>query len=441
MQQYGNLKAKPIKLLGVLRMSQKLLNVFSKKFAAAAMIGSLVVSGALAGCSSESGSSSEEGQKTITVWGMGEEAKALPKIADEFEKENPEINVKVQALPWDQAHDKLLTAVASKKGPDVVQMGTTWIPEFASANALLDLTEDAEKFPELGADNFFEGSVETTKYEDKVVGVPWYVDTRVLFYRTDLLEEAGYKEAPKTWDELKDAAKKLSDRGDDKYGISIDTNEQSLSFMLARQNGSPLIEGNQAHFNEPEFVEAVEYLDGFFKDGSAPVDLGLDIVQAFRGDGILPMFISGPWMVKLINDQAPELEGKWATAVLPAKETNTSTLGGSNLSVFEHTKNKEEALKFLAYMSKPETQVKWLEMTNSLPASKEAWNDDQLQQNEYYKVFGEQLENAQPMPVIKPFEKIAQDFLKRFEKIYRGGADVQEEMDAFDKESEEILSK
>lgn len=422
-------------------MSKKMFTLLNKKMAAAVMVGSLVVSGALVGCSSDSNSSEKDGKKTVTVWGMGEEAKTLPKIAEEFEKENPEIDVKVQAIPWDQAHDKLLTAVASKKGPDVVQMGTTWIPEFASANALLDLTEYTEEYPELAADNFFEGSVETTKYEDKVVGVPWYVDTRVLYYRTDLLEAAGFKEAPKTWDELSEAAKKLKERGDDKYGISIDTNEQSLAFMFARQNGSKLIEGNKAQFNEPEFVEAVEYLNGFFKDGSAPVDLGLDIIQAFKGDGILPMFISGPWMVKLINDQAPELEGKWATAVLPAKETNTSTLGGSDLSVFQHTKNKDEALKFLAYMSKAETQVKWLEMTNSLPANKEAWNDKQLQENQYYKVFGEQLENAQPMPVIKPFEKIAQTFLSRFEKIYRGEADVQKEMDAFDQEAEEILAK
>ncbi|MDQ0412273.1 MULTISPECIES: sugar ABC transporter substrate-binding protein [Mesobacillus] len=422
-------------------MNRKMLNVFSKKFAAAAMVGTLVVSGALAGCSSSDTGSEKDGKKVVNVWGMGEEAKTLPKMAEEFEKENPDIDVKVQAIPWDQAHDKLLTAVASKQGPDVVQMGTSWIPEFASANALMDLTEYTNQYPELAADNFFEGSVETTKYDDKVVGVPWYVDTRVLYYRTDLLEEVGYKEAPKTWDELRDAAKKLNDRGDDKYGISIDTNEQSLSFMLARQNGSKLIEGNKAYFNEPEFVEAVEYMNSFFKDGSAPVDLGLDIIQAFKGEGILPMFISGPWMVKLINDQAPEIEGKWATAVLPAKDTNTSILGGSDLSVFQYTKNKEEALKFLAYMSKPETQIKWLELTNTLPANKEAWNDKQLQENQYYKVFGDQLENAQPMPVIKPFEKIAQDFLTRFEKIYRGGADIQEEMDAFDKEAEELLAK
>ncbi|PLR77044.1 ABC transporter substrate-binding protein [Bacillus sp. V3-13] len=413
-----------------------------KKIITAAILGSVVISGALAGCSSDSASSGDKEKTTINVWGMGEEAKSLPKIADQFEKENPDIEVKVQAIPWDQAHNKLLTAVASKKGPDVLQMGTSWIPEFASAGALLDLTPHLEEYPEFAADNFYEGSIETTKFEDKVVGVPWYVDTRVLYYRKDLLEEAGYSEAPKTWDELRAAAKKLSERGDNKYGISIDAKEQSLAFMFARQNGSQLIDGNKPLFNEAPFVESVEYLNGFFEDGSAPVDdIGLDIIQAFKGDGILPMFISGPWMVKLINDQAPELEGKWATAVLPAKENNTSMLGGSDLSVFEYTKNKDASLKFLAYMSKPETQVKWLEITNSLPANKEAWNSEVLEGNEYYKVFGEQLENAQPMPVIASFEKIAQTFLSSFEKIYRGGADVQKEMDDFNKKAEELLTE
>jgi multiple sugar transport system substrate-binding protein len=414
---------------------------FRKKLLTAAILGTVVTSSALSGCSSDS-SSGKDGKTTINVWGMGEEAKSLPKIADEFEKANPDIDVKVQAIPWDKAHDKLLTAVASKKGPDVIQMGTTWIPEFASANALLDLTPHLEKYPELGADNFYEGSVETTKLDGKVVGVPWYVDTRVLFYRTDLLKKAGYDEAPKTWDELRDAAKKLSERGDKKYGISIDAKEQSLAFMFARQNGSQLIDGTKPMFNEQPFVDAVNYLNGFFKDGSAPVDdIGLDIVQGFRGEGILPMFISGPWMVKIINEQAPDIKGKWATAVLPAKESNTSTLGGSDLSVFQYTKNKDASLKFLAYMSKPETQVKWLETTNSLPASKEAWTNKALEEDEFYKVFGQQLQNAKPMPVIQSFEKVAQTFLSSFEQVYRGGKDVQKEMDSFNKKAEEIISE
>ncbi|XJZ27750.1 sugar ABC transporter substrate-binding protein [Bacillota bacterium Lsc_1132] len=416
----------------------------SKKVATAALFGSLVVSGALAGCSSNSSTSStnKESKTTITVWGMGEEAKSLPKIAQAFEKENPNIDVQIQALPWDKAHDKLLTAVASKQGPDVVQMGTTWIPEFGSANALMDLSSVADKYPEIAANNFYDGSVETTKYDNKVVGVPWYIDTRVLYYRTDLLKQVGYDHAPKTWDELRDAAKKLRARGGNNYGISIDTNEQSLAFMFARQNGSKLLDGNKPLFNQKEFVDAVKYMDNFFKDDSAPKnDLGVDIISAFKGNGMIPMFISGPWMVKLINDQAPDIKGNWATAVLPAKENNISALGGSDLSIFQFTKHKDAALKFVAYMSKPETQLEWMKLVNALPANKKAWEDPSLQNDPMLKVFGEQMKNAQPMPGITKFENIAQTFLKSNEQIFRGGADVQKTMDDFNKKAEEILNK
>lgn len=387
------------------------------------------------------GGNNGDDQVEISVWGMGEEAKSLPKIAEKFEEDNPNIKVKVQAIPWDQAHDKLLTAVASKSGPDVVQMGTTWIPEFAEAGALMDLKPHFKDYQELDPANFAEGSVETAKYEDKIVSVPWYIDTRVLYYRTDLLAEVGYKEAPKTWEELSDAAKKLSDRGDNMYGISIDPKEQSLAFMFARQNGSKLFdEKGQPLFDQPEFVEAVEYLNSFYENGSTPVDLGLDITQTFIGEGITPMFISGPWMVKMINDIAPELKGKWSTAVLPAgRENNQSILGGSNLSVFNYSKNQDAALKFLAYMSKPETQLEWMELTNSLPATNEAWKNEQLANNELYSTFGEQLQNARSMPTIPEFEKIAQTFLSSFERIYRGQVEVKEELKSFNEQANNIL--
>ncbi|MDN4525827.1 sugar ABC transporter substrate-binding protein [Fictibacillus fluitans] len=411
----------------------------NKKMIVGSLAGTLLLTGALTGCSS---GSSNSDKTVINVWGMGEEAKSLPKIAEAFEKENPKIDVKVQAIPWETAHDKLLTAVAAKKGPDVVQMGTTWIPEFGSAKALLDLKPYMKKYPELDPSNYYEGSVETTKYKDQTVGVPWYIDTRVLFYRTDLLKKAGYSEAPKTWEELSAAAKKLADRGDNKYGISLDTKEQSLGFMFARQNGAELLDSQgKPHFNDPKFVEAVDYLNSFFKNGSAPKDSGIDIVQGFRGEGMLPMFISGPWMVKLINDQAPDLKGKWATAVLPKKENNLSSLGGSNLSVFKYTKQKDASLKFLSFMSKPETQLKWMKMTNSLPSAKKAWEDKSLKENKFYTTFGEQMKDSKPMPVIKQWEPIAQAYLSSFEKIYRGKTTAKKEMDVFNKKSEELLNK
>jgi multiple sugar transport system substrate-binding protein len=422
-----------------------------KKMLSAVLASSVLLVGALTGCSSSSDTTSSpaadgavKGSKvTLNVWGMGDEAKSLPKMVDGFKKLNPNINVKIQAIPWSAAHDKMLTAVASKKGPDVVQMGTTWIPEFGSAGALMDLTPYLDQYPELKADNFFTGSLETTKYDNKTVGVPWYIDTRVLYYRTDLLASVGYKEAPKTWEELSDAAQKLSKRGKGKYGIALDAKEQTLSFMFARQNGSKLLDDkNKPLFNQPEFVDAIKYLNSFYANGSAPKeDLGLDPVQAFKGDAILPMFISGPWMVKPINDQAPELKGKWATAVLPKKLNNVSNLGGSNWSVFQYTKQKDAAMKFIAYMSKSETQIEWMKVANAMPAAKAAWNDPFLKGDSNLKVFGEQMNNAQSMPLLKPWEELSQSYLTTYEKIYRGGADVQKSLDDFNKKAEVILNK
>lgn len=94
-----------------------------------------LLAGVLAGCSSSDSNADQDGITTLTVWGMGAEAKALPEMAAQFEQENPDIRVEVQALPWANAHDKLLTAVGSKSGPDIVQMGTSWVPEFAHAGS------------------------------------------------------------------------------------------------------------------------------------------------------------------------------------------------------------------------------------------------------------------------------------------------------------------
>ena len=171
-----------------------------KKLGLALAVSALSVS-TLAACSSGSG----EDDKTLTVWAMGEEGKALPKLVKEYEKANKGVKVKVQAIPWDTAHDKLLTAVASKNGPDVVQMGTSWMPEFVEAGALSDMKKYVEKYPSLAKDNFYEGSYETVELKDGVYGAPWYTDTRVLYYRKDALSDVGYEKAPETWEELEDA--------------------------------------------------------------------------------------------------------------------------------------------------------------------------------------------------------------------------------------------
>ena len=410
-----------------------------KKFSLGVAL-TLATTSLLVGCGNNStNEASSNGKTVLKIWGMGEEGKLLSKIESDFETKYPDIDMQVQALPWDQAHDKLLMAVASGDGPDVVQMGTSWIPEFADAGALMDFTPYLEQYPNLAQDKYFPGSIEAGTYDNKYVGVPWYIDTRVLYYRTDLLAEVGFEDGPNTWEEMKEASDKLAARGEGMYGVSLDPKDQFFAITYGWQNGAQILDGNTPMFTQPEFIEAVEYINSFFVDGAAPILSDLDINQAFK-EGITPMFISGPWMVPLLKQNVPEIDGKWAVRTLPAKKTNTSFVGGANFTVFESSKNKEAALKFIDYMSDVETQMKWMEISSSLPSRTEAWENEKLKNDTFYSVFGEQMQNAKPSPVHVKWETIAQELNATLEKINVGGADINQELEALNKKATEIMN-
>lgn len=400
----------------------------------------VILSSVLAGCSNNSSSSGGD-ENTVTVWAMGEEGKKLQDFSKRFEEEHSDMTVDVQAIPWDTAHDKLLTAVASGNGPDVVQLGTTWVPEFAEAGALKDLSEHMGDYETFAKENYFDGSVTTMEHGDQVVGIPWYVDTRVMYYRTDLLQEVGYEEAPKTWDDMKDAATQLSDRGEDAYGLDIDRNDQITPFIFAWQNGYEAnLEEKELNFDTPEFKESIEYYTSYFEEGLSQKQQGKDITEAFK-EGSKPMFFSGPWMINIINDQAPDLEGKWATAVMPEKESNTSSMGGSVLSVFDSSDNVEGALKYISFMTDVDTQLDWLDVSNTLPSRTEAWEDPVMKEDPMYATFGTQLEDAKPGLQIEQFERIAQELLSSIERITEGGADVDQELEEFNQKAQSFIEE
>lgn len=391
----------------------------------------------LTGCGGSGNSSKSGDNKVLKVWFMGTSETVTP-ITKMYEEKNPGVKVEVQAIPWDSAHNKLLTAVASQNGPDVIQMGSTWIPEFASAGALLDLAPYIDKYPNLKPENFFNSAIDSYKYEGKTVSIPWYVETRALFYRTDVLASVGYPEGPKTWDELKSAGKKLAAKGKGHYAMPIDAKDQIYTAMFAWQNGSDLVDKDrQPQFNQPPYVEAVNYLKSFYDEGLTPKGTDLDTVVAFK-DGTLPMFISGPWMMQTIKDKDPEINGKWTVTTLPKKITNTSAIGGAGLSIFKYSKNPEEAAKFISFMSDKDAQLKYFDTSNSMPALKSAWSDQRLS-DPMIQAFGKQLENSRPAPQIKEWEAISQAAIASFEQITIGGADTQTELDKLNDKAKELL--
>ena len=117
----------------------------------------------------------------------------------EFERSNPGIRVKVQQLPWTAAHEKLLTAFAGDVTPDICQLGNTWVPELVALDALVPLDRYVASPPIVDAADYFAGIWETNRIGGRLYGVPWYVDTRLVFYRRDLLSDAGFSAPPQSW--------------------------------------------------------------------------------------------------------------------------------------------------------------------------------------------------------------------------------------------------
>ncbi|WP_298785435.1 sugar ABC transporter substrate-binding protein [uncultured Marinococcus sp.] len=392
----------------------------------------------LAACSSGGGSGgNESSDDTITVWTMTD---GLDEFVQEYEDESG-TTVEVQAIPWENAHDKIVTAVASGDGPDVLQVGTTWVAEFADAGTFKDLSDYTDEYDNLSSDNFYDTAVETTKYEDQTIGVPWYVDTRALFYRTDILEDAGYPDGPKTWDDMVDASEQLTARGDDQYAIDLLADDPQFPFVMAWEQGWDYdLDKGAENFDDPAFQEAIELHHTFYDEGYSQLGEGKEFFQAFA-DGSKPMFISGPWDIQTIEERTPEIEGDWDVTLMPEAETNDSMMGGAHWTVFNNSEKTEEALDFINWMSAPETQVKWYEDHSELPANLEAWEDPVLKDDDKISTFGEQLEHTKPLPLVPEYEQMGQELLSTLEQINRNDADIDKSLDEYQQEVSRILGE
>ena len=367
---------------------------------------------------SNTSNNQSSGPATLTVWAMGDEGDKLGNsdILQQFQKDNPDITVNVTAIPWSVAHDKLITAVAGKQTPDITQLGSTWAGEFSKLNALDDVPNSIK------GDQFYEGATAAGSFNNKLVGVPWYVDTRVLYYRTDLAQKAGMASAPQTWDDLNQLAMGYHNAGS-RYGIALSSNNWQEYAPFLYSAGGDIMSGGKFTLDSPEAVRALNEYVTFFKQNLTPQSQpqGFDVAQSFVS-GDTPMFFSGPWHRSLINKAAPDLEGKWATARVPKDKSSTSFVGGAELAVFKNGQHKDAAWKFVNYMVQPSTQVAWYKAINDLPAVKSAWSDPSIANEPSLKVFGDQLNDAKAPPSIPQWEEIAKQIDNWLEKACLGQA-------------------
>jgi multiple sugar transport system substrate-binding protein len=361
---------------------------------------------------------------TLTVWAMGAEGEKLPDLVKEFEAANPGAKVNVTAIPWDSAHDKFTTAITAGTTPDAAMVGTTWMGEFAGMDAL-DPTP-----PSIDKSQFFEGAQKTTEVNGTSFGVPWYVETRLVFYRTDLAKKAGADSVPTDWDGFKAMAKAMQDKAGAKWGIGLQAGGQGSWQTLmpfAWSNGADLTKdgGKGYNFDSPQLLEATKYYQSFFTEGiSDKAAPATPTTEPDFASGKVPMFISGPWMMSAVEKVGGAgFKDKYDVAKIPAKTESSSFVGGSDFVVFKKSKNRDSAWKLVQWLMDPKIQVKWYQSSTDLPSVQSAWRDPALSADQKLAKFGDQLKTAKAPPSFPSWEQVITSLDTELEKVTKQGAD------------------
>ncbi|NOT33450.1 MAG: sugar ABC transporter substrate-binding protein [Candidatus Eisenbacteria bacterium] len=387
-------------------------------------------------------------QVTLRFWAMGREGEVVEELVRDFELENPGVRVEVQQIPWSAAHEKLLTAQVGGSAPDLSQLGNTWIAEFVALRALRPLDGFVDTSSTVSARGFFAGSWDGNVVDGQVYGLPWYVDTRVLFYRRDLLAQAGYREMPTTWAEWRRAMEAIKRVvGPERFAIFLPVNEWNPPMILGLQAGSPILRDNATRgaFSQPEFAGAFTFFVDLFKSHLAPPLSNSEIANMYQEfeRGYFAMVITGPWNLGEFRRRlSPAAQSQWTTAPLPGPDgPGLSMAGGSSLVMFRGTRHPEEAWKLMEFLSRPDQQVRFYELTGDLPARVEAWRDSALTRDPATAAFGRQMERVAPWPKVPEWEPIAIRLQDWAERAVRGSVAPDVALRSLDREVDRMLEK
>jgi len=388
---------------------------------------------------------------TLEFWGLGREGEVVTQLLPEFHRRHPGIRVEVQQIPWTAAHEKLLTGVAGDATPDLSQLGNTWVPELVALDAIEPLDSwiaEGSAAEKVATPDYFPGIWATNVIDGRLYGVPWYVDTRVVFYRRDILARAGFASMPQTWAEWERALARVKQvAGEGNFSILLPTNEFEQLLTFGLQQDAPLLadNGTRGNFQSPEFRRAFTFYVDMFRKGWAPVEADTQISNVWDefAKGYFTFYISGPWQIGEFKRRLPpSAQDDWMTAPMPGPNgPGVSVAGGSSLVLFKDSPRKAEAWKLVEYLSEPAVQVRFYELTGNLPPRKSPWQGPALADNPYARAFRAQLERLEPSPQVPEWERIVQRMRLYSEEVVHGRRTIDGALAAFNKEVDGMLEK
>jgi multiple sugar transport system substrate-binding protein len=392
---------------------------------------------------------------TLRFWALGREGEVVKDLIPEFERQNPGIRVEVQQIPFTNAHEKLLTACVGGVTPDLAQVGNTWIPELTNLGAIAPLDERVRRSEVVAQADYFPGIWDTNVIDGSVRGIPWYVDTRLLFYRTDLLAAAGFAAPPRTWSQWVEAMRRVKARKPDRFAILLPVDEFEQPVILGRELGAGLLRDGDRYgdFRSPAFRQAATFYVDLFRTGLAPAWSNSQINNVYQqfAAGDFAFYITGPWNVGEFRRRLPaEMQDKWKTAPMPAPDIagdtagdwpGASVAGGASLVLFRASRHPEEAWKLVELLSTPAVQIQFHHLTGDLPPRVSAWADPELAGDPQTAAFRAQLERVVPAPKVPEWEEICIQMWQSLEPAIRGRSTIDAALIDLDRRVDRILEK
>lgn len=320
-----------------------------RKKIAALLLGAIMTASIFAGCSKKDDAqqaASKDEKVTITLgcWGSSpEETKLLDDQIKAFENANPNIKINKQVQTGDYAQ-AIQAKIASKTAPDVYYLDVALADKFISEG----LVDPLDKY--MSSDDksdLFPNLLSGYQKDGKTYGIPKDYNSLVLFYNKDMLNKAGVQ-PPKTWDDLKAIAPKLTS-GNVKALVLENDAQRFGAFML--QAGGKINDGDKPAFNTPEAAKGMDFYYSFLKNGSAatPKDLGVDWAGPALAQGKVAMAIAGGWMIPFMKTNAPNVN--YGMVNLPKGDKDGGLLFTVAYVMNRDSKHKDAAAKVINFLT------------------------------------------------------------------------------------------
>ncbi|GAA3890088.1 sugar ABC transporter substrate-binding protein [Streptomyces lacrimifluminis] len=379
----------------------------SRRAAVAVALGSVLALTATACGDDGSGAGGDKGNEgsgkgQITFWDNngGVRTDVWKEIIADFEKANPDIEVKYVGIPSDSIQSKYDTAIQGGGLPDVGGVGAAMLAGIAAQNALEPL-DDRLAGSSLNG-KLTPGMIDSVRSAgggDELFTVPTSANNGTLWYRTDLFEAAKL-DPPTTWSKFYTAADKLTDAGKNRFGYTIRGGEGSIAQALDAVYGQSGItsfwKDAKTTVNDPKNVEALEKYTALFKKNTPSADVNNDfkkmVAQWDSGDiGMLSHNLGS------YQDHLKALDGKFRGIPNPTQDDGTRVQVSNpvdGLGLFKSSKNKTASWKFIEFAVSHASNSKWNESAGAIPSNTEAAKDAWIQSAEATKLAAESLNSG-----------------------------------------------